>query len=246
MINGKLVKNNSNKLVIVFQSRGQIPDNIMDDILVNRINKDEIAKYHKKYNWYTISEDSDADYLFIEDFFSGCYGWYMIDSGECIIEDFNNSLTEFIIKHYYHEIIAFGSSKGGTGALLYGLINPMIKKVFALVPQIRVVSYIEKHMKRYWTLFFPTHSPEIESYINEIFFNELTYEKILNHNKDIYLYTGVGDEQFEESMRLHQLLSQKILKSNIIINISFKGHNPLVLDNLPFIESTLNMKSECG
>lgn len=239
MITGKLIKNNTDKLVIIFQSRGQIPTDKMEDILHKRISKEEVSLLHRRYNWFTLSEEIDADFLFVEDYFSECHGWYMINSGKSIINEFNESLTDYIITHNYKEAIAFGSSKGGTGALLYGLINPMVNKTLALVPQVKVVDYIEKHMKKYKELFFPEHVPEFEKDMNEIFFNAAIYNYSYTLNKQIYLYTGIEDEQFREAIQLNVLLTQKVHKSNIFINTSFKEHNPLVLDNLNFFEKLL-------
>ncbi|SHE14117.1 Uncharacterised protein [Chlamydia abortus] len=163
----------------------------------------------------------------------------MIDSGKSIIDEFNQSLTDYIISHNYKEAIAFGSSKGGTGALLYGLINPMINKTLALVPQVKVVDYIEKHMKKYKILFFPEKSNIFEKDMNEIFFNETIYNNGFTLNKEIYLYTGIEDDQFEEAVQLSLFLNDKVQNNNFFINTSYKEHNLIVLDNLDFIEKLL-------
>lgn len=64
-----------------------------------------------------------------------------------------------------------------------------------------------------------------------------------NHiNTKVYLYTGIGDEQYKPVLEFNQFLSEKIgSKSNIIINTSLKKHNPIVIENVPFVRSALKL-----
>jgi hypothetical protein len=240
LIKGKVIKNGTKRLVIVFQSAGRIPDEILDKILLNQITHEEVAPYHQKYNWWKLSSDKSADYLFVEDYFSNSYGWYMIDSGRNIIEEFNQGLTIFIKENGYNDVTTFGSSKGGTAALLYGLINPNIKAVFSLVPQVNSIKYIDKYMKKYKSLFFPTANPVLEKYFDDIFFNPDIYNAENCYNTKIYLYTGIGDDQFSETIKLSDLLKTKVRSHSLIINTSQKKHTPLVMDNVGFIFNLLN------
>jgi hypothetical protein len=240
MIKGKWVNNKSDKLVIVFQSAGRIPDEIMDKILLNQISREEVAPYHQKYNWYKVTAYKNVDYLFLEDYFSNSYGWYMVDSGKNIIAELNQGLTQFIEDNNYKVVTTYGSSKGGTGALLYGLLNPKINNVFSLVPQVHSIKYIEKHMKRYKSLFFPTPDPQFEQYLDNIFFEPDLYKSENCYNTTIYLYTGLEDEQFNETVQLSKFLKSKVKGNNMIINTSSKRHTPLVMDNLDFIFNLLN------
>ena len=241
MIHGKLVSNNSKMLIIIFQSAGRITDEMFEGIKDGRISENEIEEAHKKYTWYKFSEKNYADYLFIEDYFSQSYGWYMVDAGKSIIDDFNEELENFIKSKGYTSVTSFGSSKGGTGALLYGLMNPKIDNVYALVPQVHAVTYIEKHYAPFKSLFFPDNDKEVETYFNEIFFNESIYKEENYSNTNIYLYTGIGDEQYKETLQLNQFLSKKVKNNNIIINSSSKSHTPIVMDNIPFIRSGLKL-----
>ncbi|MGN7384066.1 hypothetical protein [Paenibacillus sp. SAFN-117] len=115
----------------------------------------------------------------------------------------------------------------------------MINKTLALVPQVKVVDYIEKHMKKYKILFFPEKSNIFEKDMNEIFFNETIYNNGFTLNKEIYLYTGIEDDQFEEAVQLSLFLNDKVQNNNFFINTSYKEHNLIVLDNLDFIEKLL-------
>ncbi|WP_257009365.1 hypothetical protein [Bacillus sp. 7884-1] len=164
----------------------------------------------------------------------------MVDSGKNIIAELNQGLTQFIEDNNYKVVTTYGSSKGGTGALLYGLLNPKINNVFSLVPQVHSIKYIEKHMKRYKSLFFPTPDPQFEQYIDNIFFEPDLYKSENCYNTTIHLYTGLEDEQFNETVQLSKFLKSKVKGNNMIINTSSKRHTPLVMDNLDFIFNLIN------
>lgn len=239
MIKGKLINNNSRKLTIIFQSAGRIPEDILDKILLKQISREEVASYHQRYNWGKITTSKDTDYLFLEDYFSDSYGWYMVDSGKDIIAEFNQHLSEFIDQHQYEEVITFGSSKGGTGALLYGLLNPKITTVFSVVPQINSIKYINKHMNKYKSLFFPEPDAAMEKHLDNIFYNPKLYKDNHHKNTTIYFYTGLGDDQFNEILEFQHYLTGKVKSNTIIINSSQKKHTPLVVDNVAFIHDLL-------
>ncbi|MEK5039896.1 hypothetical protein [Sporosarcina sp. FSL K6-3457] len=242
MIKGKLINNNSRNLVIVFQAVGVLSKEDFEEIINNRVTQDEVSIKHQKYSWYKFGNVDYADYFFIEDRFSSSYGWYMIDSGKSVINEFNKELEKFIVENGYNSVTAFGSSKGGSGALLYGLINPRINRVFSLVPQIHPVDYIDKYLGKYRSLFFPKNNLDIELYFNNIYFNEELYKDGSHLNTKVYLYTGVGDEQYKPALEFNQFLSKKLGNDcNIIINTSLKNHNPIVLDNVPFVRSALKL-----
>ncbi|HDR7796374.1 TPA: hypothetical protein QCY03_000106 [Bacillus tropicus] len=240
MIQGKLINNNSRKLTIIFQSAGRIPEPILDKILLKQISREEVSLYHQRYNWGKIATNKETDYLFLEDYFSDSYGWYMIDSGKDIIEEFNQQLSNFIEQHHYEEVITFGSSKGGTGALLYGLLNPKITTVFSVVPQINSIKYINKHMHKYKSLFFPKSDISLEKRLDEIFYNPELYKNDTHKNTTIYFYTGLGDDQFNEILNFQNFLVGKVKSSTLIINSTQKKHTPLVVDNVAFIHELLH------
>lgn len=241
-IKGKFINNNSENLVIVFQAVGVLTKEDFEYIVDGKLSKEDLVKKHQKYSWYKFSETDYADYFFIEDRLSNSYGWYMIDSGKSVIQEFNKELEKLITEKGYKSVTAFGSSKGGSGALLYGLINPKIDKVFSLVPQIRPIDYIKKYLDKYKGLFFPHENMELEEYFNNIFFNEELYKEGNHINTKVYLYTGVGDEQYKPALEFNKFLSEKIgNKSNIIINTSLKKHNEIVTENVPFVKSALKL-----
>lgn len=241
MLQGKLVDNKSSNLTIVFQSAGRISNDLFDEILNNEASMEDIKKAHEKYTWFNFSKDTYSDYYFIEDFYSNSYGWYMFNEGNNIIKEVNKSLTELIESKNYVTVTTYGSSKGGTAALLFGLINPKIDNVFSLVPQVHVIKYINEKLSKYKELFFPKDNNHLESYFENIFFDDEIYNQKDLSQTEIYFYTGVNDEQFEDLLELHKLLDEKKCNNNIIINTSLKLHNGIVMDNVPFIKSALKL-----
>lgn len=241
MFKYKLINNNKKELVVVFQSAGRITTDLFEKIINNTAKTSEIKEAHEHYSWYKLKENKYVDYLYLEDFYSNSYGWYMFDEGESIIDKLNKQLKDFIMLHGYENVTAFGSSKGGTGALLYGIKNPLINNVFSAVPQIHAVKYIDTYFKRYKELFFPEKSIKTENYFNNIFYNENIYSEESYKDTNIYIYTGVGDEQFQEALDFNIFLSTKNINNNVIINSSQKRHTPIVMDNIPFIRSALKI-----
>lgn len=114
----------------------------------------------------------------------------MFDKGKSIFNEINKDITELIKKKNYKNVTTYGSSKGGTAALLFGLINPLINNVFSLVPQIHVIKYIDKKLLKYKKLFFPEENKEVEKYFEEIFFNDDLY--LEKNIKDTKLFSIQG------------------------------------------------------
>ncbi|MFT3658936.1 hypothetical protein [Staphylococcus ureilyticus] len=179
MIHGKLIENNSENLTIIFQSAGRISHDLFDRILEGYSVEDEVKSAHEKYTWFKFSNENYSDYYFIEDYYSKSYGWYMFDEGENIIEKINSELTNLIISKGYKNVTTYGSSKGGTAAILYGLINPYINNVFSLVPQVHVIKYIDKKLSKYKSLFFPPNKMMNEDYFENIFLTMIYIQKNL-------------------------------------------------------------------
>ena len=237
----KHINNNSNVLLIVFQSGGRLPIEALNGVLNNTISQEEISEYHSKYNWFKLTKNKKVDFLFIEDHFSKAYGWYIVDSGKLIYEKFNRDLEELLSRYNYKTTIAFGSSKGGYGALLYGLINSKINTVFTLVPQIEAVTYINNHYIRWKSLFFPEKDRNLELKINNIFFDDELFkgrEEVI-FNTNLYLYTGIGDEQYQQQIKFYEFYNGKIRNKNLIVNTSNDNHGAIVVDNQDFVYAML-------
>lgn len=158
-----------------------------------------------------------------------------------IHKEFNEELEKLLSQFNYKNVITFGSSKGGYGALLYGLINSRVNTIFTLVPQINAVDYIDSHYSKWKKLFFPKEDLVLENKVNNVLYSEELYttrEKDLK-NKNLYLYTGIGDEQYKNQMAFHDFLEGKLRNNNIIVNSSDENHGEIVVDNQDFIYAML-------
>lgn len=241
---GKYINNNSKEIIIIFQSAGRIPIGDLKKILTNEVTEETIRNHHKRHTWVKFANNNPQfDYIFVEDYYSKCYGWYMIDSGKIIIDDINKNLDEFFMDKSYDKVIAYGSSKGGTAALLYGIINKYITHVFSLVPQIEVSTYFNRYYRAYKKLFFGTTELEKNENVrkNEYILNNFLYDKsndVLNKQTQFIIYTGPNDKQFKQLMTFYNKIKDAD-NLKIVINMSNDVHDSLVFENLDFIYNIL-------
>ncbi|EIA20837.1 hypothetical protein [Listeria fleischmannii] len=237
MLHGKHFQNGSDTLVIVFQNAAKPLNDAIPAIYNDEIDQTQVSEMHARYTWIKFAERvNHVDYLFIQDHFSKVYGWYFIDSGKMIYEELNIEISQFIQKYHYKKVIAFGSSKGGTGALLYGLINPFITDVFSLVPQIRVADYINTLCPNEKSLFF-ANDAIFEQKVNNLFFSPQIYQQ--KPSCKIYFYTGLQDIQFADLLEYRTFLRQQNVQSTIFLNRGNERHTRLVNQYTPFIFSVL-------
>ena len=238
-MSGKYVDNGSDKLIIVFQSAGRVPQEAISSYLNNDITDEEIRRYHEKYNWFNWTKKiEEADFYYIEDHYSGIYGWYLSDFGKNIIGTIQEEIKKVVSKKKYQMVISFGSSKGGTGALIHGLLSPYISKVFSLVPQIDINEYVNKHLPMLKPLIYADNRESInENIMSDI--NNFIDPLNITRKKTIFFYTGVSDEQFKETKRFSEKIASDKVSSTLIINVEKKKHSPMVMDNVDFIENLL-------
>lgn len=237
VLHGMHLQNGSDILVLVFQNAAKPLNDAIHGVFLNEINQEQIAEMHERYTWMKFSKRvQTVDYLFIKDHFSSVYGWYFVDHGKMIHEKLNQELTEFIQKHGYKKVIAFGSSKGGTGALLYGLLNPYITDVFSLVPQIYVADFINTLCPKEKSLFF-AEDERFENQVNQIFYSPSIYQANLKCN--LNFYTGLNDIQFDALVQYRFFLQEQGVKSQLFINRSEERHTRLVNQYTPFIFAVL-------
>lgn len=237
---GKFVDNGANNLIIVFQSAGRVPTSAIDLYLKKNISYDQIERYHQKYNWFNFSHDRvTADYYFIEDHYSGIYGWYITDFGENIITKVQKEINEICEMKNYHIVLTYGSSKGGTGALLHGLINPYVNKIMSLVPQVDVARYLDMHLPMLKQFMMSEDLGKInkDSLGNILNFIDIPHIK---KKKTVFLYTGVLDEQFLEIYNLSKEISSSHISSTLIVNVQKKKHSAIVMDNLVLINQLID------
>lgn len=237
-LNYEWVNNGSRSLIILFQSAGRITPPDLQRILDGTIGEAELEALHGQFTWkkFSLSYPS-ADYLFIKDYFSHSYGWYVMDSGQYIHSELNMELEHFLAEKAYDRVIAYGSSKGGTASLLYGMLNRYITHVFALVPQIEIARYWRKYLSEHVHLILGSVDPKRK----ELGLNSLlSSHEVRQHveGTQFYTYTGVKDDQFRQIMKFHREWTGPAAH-NLIVNTSPLRHTPLVSENTDFLYETL-------
>ncbi|KGL39087.1 hypothetical protein BMT55_00860 [Listeria newyorkensis] len=239
MLHGRHLKNGSKHLILVFQS---VSKKILDEIpsvLDGTADHAKIKKLHERYNWMNFCMDyKESDYLFVQDYFSDSYGWYLFDGGKAIYNELNQELEQFIKKHGYEKVIAFGSSKGGTGALVYGVLNPYITDVFSLVPQVKVSNFIDRYHATEKEAFYRGNT-ELEEEVDTFFFDPKNYQQEAIKNTTFHLYTGKNDMQFAELMAFKDYLQAHNVRVKMIVNSFRKSHSPLVTEHTELVYQTI-------
>ncbi|WP_270344595.1 hypothetical protein [Enterococcus thailandicus] len=137
------VKNNSKKLIVVFQSSWANTKEI--NKLKNTVSHEllqDLFKY-KKYQFFQFAQrNKDYDFIFLEDEFNFVYGWFTTNYGHMIVENIQNFIRELYKE--YNEINFVGASKGGYGAYHIGKDLDFVKSITLIAPIIDVISYSQK------------------------------------------------------------------------------------------------------
>lgn len=225
----KHLKNNSDKLLIVFSSANKF------DQTTN------ITHLNRNYSWYkNFSEESEFDVLFISDNLFQPYGWYCFSGVVSTIEYINRFITNFVEKHSYKQVYSFGTSKGGTGALLYGILNDSIDVIITGIPIIAVKDYIRQnanlhqHYEHFYREFLV--SSETDKF-NHIFDG-------VESNKPIYFITTEGDSHFRYQKKF--LENTKITNMKIFLDIEKDGHGKAVINHALSIISFVKILIKSG
>ncbi len=112
------VNNRSDKLVVVFSGIGS------------------------DYNYRRSLRNSSWDQLYIKDSWAKGLSYYLYEDGSNHPEQLTSEfINAFLSKHSYSKIVSFGSSKGGSAALYFG-IKHKFNQIFCGACQYRVGNYI--------------------------------------------------------------------------------------------------------
>ncbi len=232
------INNGRRALIIVFQTAATISDDDRRRIAERNIEASEVARLHEKYKWWNLTKEyPQADYLFVSDYYSQSFGWYVMDSGEWFHREWNAELEHFLEKASYERVIAFGTSKGGSAALLYGMMNRHISHVFSCVPQIEIATYWRTYLPHLIDLILGETDPDLrERELNELFWDDSIRQHV-QHTKFL-LYTGVCDNQFDQLMKFRREWDGPA-PLNIILNTSDEIHGAIVSKHRDLIHEVL-------
>lgn len=236
-VDGYLEFNGSHILLIAFQSAGRITQEEMPKVISGEIDQREVAEKHLRLNWKNINNNLNipkVDILFVTDHLSRSYGWYVMDGGEFVHEEINASLSKFLDGRDYRKVVTFGSSKGGTAALLFGHMNEHVSDIISLVPQIKIGQYWRKYYKNSLGLISGSSDPKLVMEKLDKLLPNVT-SRANPSGKRFILYTGTHDDQFREIMQYSNYLTEKKINSELYVNALSQKHTPLVTENLDTI-----------
>lgn len=240
-INGKHINNGSDTLVIVLQGVfSKTNEMYAKKIIKNQITNESVKNLHEYYHFMKLSQKSeDRDYLYLQDYYSKLYGWYIFDNGKFIYTELSKKIEQFIRKNNYKKIYLIGSSKGGAGAILMALHNNFIDKVFAMVPDLRISTDGFGDSGKH--LFF-NDDKIFEEQVKNIFKSDTIFEYVEHAIKkpNFYFFTGVRDYGFKELVNFHRKLNEKLnINSQLLILPTPELHNPLIKNHTNLVTSLI-------
>ena len=201
---------NCKKLVVVFSS-------------FNRIT----APIPHTFNYIRSLQNMHCNKLFILDGFGprGCY--YMMEAMNTEIEESVIALIDSIAQELHltrQDIIAAGSSKGGSSALYYGL-KYRFGAVISGAPQIKIADYVTKVAPETadYMLGTPWEPQNIDRLNNAI----LDYAQNADQT-EVNILSSENDWQYKEHVKpFLQRLTQHGAKFNIVVSNKIKDHNDI-------------------
>lgn len=211
------------KLLVLFSSIADLPFNASISRRMFFRNFDTIKKYVPQ-NTYVLR---------IVDL-GGVLGSFYLPSN--FDPSFGNKIQELIKKVAFENtisdsnIILYGSSKGGTGALYHGLLSGY--KTLAVDPIVSDRFYLEKHNDQHFvTNVFPESKDEL--------FSRLMREYGEVDLSNIHIVTSPRSEQFE-SVYHEIILKNDSIHNYIFSNPAIKSHPDVAVQTLNFVTSMLN------
>ncbi|MBA3925425.1 hypothetical protein [Listeria rustica] len=229
-LNGKHIQNQSDTLVVIFQGVfTKTNEAYADRIVQKQIPDEEVKNLHSYYHFMKVSMRNEArDYLYLEDYYSQLYGWYLFDHGRFIYEELSEQLSRFIKDQGYRHVYLVGSSKGGVGAIMMALHCPEIDNVYTMVPDLRISTTGFGESGRH--LFF-NQDAAFEAEVKTIFEREKTFEKFAKFDKKarFFFFTGVRDYGFRPVTDFHnKLMDDFQAESHLLILPTPEPHSPLI------------------
>ncbi|PEH49702.1 hypothetical protein [Enterococcus faecium] len=241
MIEGKHIKNNSDTLVIVLQGVFSKTNEMYAKSIVNgQIDEESVKNLHNYYHFMKLSQRNDKrDYLYLKDYYSKLYGWYIFDHGKFIYEELSQKIEQLIMENNYKKVYLVGSSKGGAGSILMALHNKFIDKVFAMVPDLRIST--DGFGDSGKDLFF-NNDKLFEEQVKNIFNNDIIFKdmKYATKKTSFYFFTGVRDYGFKELVNFHRKLNEVLdIHSQLLIMPTPEPHNPLIKNHTKLVTSLI-------
>ncbi len=220
MIDHKLIKGESNKMLVIFQGMNYKSSDMakVQDRNFAHIN----YLVHEKLSYYKLAQKYFSDYniLFIKDNFSGIVGWYYFDFNNNLVDKINNFINSKYEELNCKELYLFGSSKGGFASILYAASNDLVNKAVSLCPQLD----LNVPFTMYDTIFYEKIKSNINYYNRQDEIKNILPNVCMGirRNDKVYVISSKYDKYFKDV---------EIQLQNPNINIEFirgKEHSDLV------------------
>ncbi|MBR5273245.1 MAG: hypothetical protein IKU25_07655 [Clostridia bacterium] len=185
------------------------------------------GKVNKSYNYTKFLKDINVNRLFIEDTCGefGCY--YLCNNMNFDVEETVIALIESIMKKYKikkENVITFGSSKGGSAALYYGL-KYRFGHIISGAPQTRIATYLggcRPKMLQY--IAGDDLKAENLEFLDSLIINQVR----TGSNSKINLLTSKNDAQYEcHIVPLLEKIKKTKQTHNIVFQPEIKKHRDI-------------------
>ncbi|MFB7946689.1 hypothetical protein ACFC6L_17455 [Kitasatospora phosalacinea] len=197
-----------------------------------------------EYGWGNgVLDKVRGNILWIRDFFEGANTYYLCKRMDFSLERSVAALIDRVM-HSLHltpqDVTVFGSSKGGSAALFYGL-KYGFRNIIASVPQFNIGSYVLDGIPSAARLMMGEVTEQNVAVLDAVLPDLVRTSP--HRNANIYLITSPQDEQYPRQVQPFVQLFQGYSNFNFIYNDSvlITGHGKVTLRNLPTIMGILNL-----
>ncbi|MFJ4675127.1 hypothetical protein [Kitasatospora sp. NPDC088783] len=197
-----------------------------------------------EYGWANgVLDKVRANILWIRDSFEGANTYYLCKGMDFSLERSVAGLIDRVMRSLHltpQDVTVFGSSKGGSAALFYGL-KYGFGNIVASVPQFHIGSYVLADMPDAARLMMGEVTEHNVAVLDAVLPDLAAASP--HRNANIYLVTSPQDEQFPRQVQPFLHLFQGYANFNLVYNDSvlITGHGKVTLRNLPTIMGILNL-----
>lgn len=198
-----------------------------------------------EYGWANgVLDKVRSNILWIRDKFDGVNSYYLCKEMDFGLEESVIGLISRVMHALEltpQDCIMFGSSKGGTAALYYGL-KYGFRDIVASVPQFAMGSFVKEHMQPSARFMMGEGVPERNVEIIDSLLPNLVWQSG-NRDANIYLISSPQDEQYKQHVEPYVGHFRDYTNFNFIYNDSplIAGHGKVTLRNLPVMLGLVNL-----
>ncbi|MEV7402406.1 hypothetical protein AB0N93_18725 [Streptomyces sp. NPDC091267] len=198
-----------------------------------------------EYGWANgVLDKGRSNILWIRDKFDGVNSYYLCKEMDFSLEESVIGLISRVMHALEltpKDCIMFGSSKGGTAALYYGL-KYGFGDIVASVPQFAVGSYVKQDMQPSARFMMGEDIPQQNVDFIDSLLPDLVWQSG-NRDANIYLISSPQDEQYKQQIEPYIGHFRDYTNFNFIYNDSqlITGHGKVTLRNLPVMLGLTNL-----